>query len=266
MVSLVACSDGGTVEDPSRNDSDSAHQHTDSVYQVVQMVGAHPTSWEEAAQLAISEATKTIVDLRVAQVVQTDTLVIDGAVSAYRIKLKLSYRIDHRRTTAEGLDVDVTRVLIVANQSVANPALTKTIQQRLDQGPCEFHVLVPATYSKSYSQARRLSSFAADPSTGYVADLGVFAGEDSEGQDAAHERLADRLDMLAAAGTGATGEVGDADPLRAISAVLTRSVFDEIILSTLPASISKWLSMDLPSRIERRFGIPVTHVGTVDSR
>ena len=53
---------------------------------------------------------------------------------------------------------------------------------------------------------------------------------------------------LREAGAEATGEIGDPDPITAIANVLARGSFDEIILSTLPANLSKWLGMDLPSR------------------
>ena len=66
--------------------------------------------------------------------------------------------------------------------------------------------------------------------------------------------------QLIQAGASPTGEVGDADPISAIAAVLARSDFDEILLSTLPASVSRWLRMDLPARVARRWGAKVVHV------
>ena len=56
------------------------------------------------------------------------------------------------------------------------------------------------------------------------------------------------------------GEVGDESPLAAIKDVLREKEFDEIIVSTLPPGISRWLGQDLVSRVERSFAIPVTHV------
>ena len=63
-------------------------------------------------------------------------------------------------------------------------------------------------------------------------------------------RLADHREQL-------TSEVGGHDPFAAISRVMERSSFDEIIISTLPSAISRWLKMDLPSRVERAFSMPV---------
>jgi hypothetical protein len=58
------------------------------------------------------------------------------------------------------------------------------------------------------------------------------------------------------------GELGDADPLEAVTELLERQTFDEIILSTLPQPISRWLGMDLPHRLQRQSGLPVTTIIT----
>ena len=59
-----------------------------------------------------------------------------------------------------------------------------------------------------------------------------------------------------------TGAVGDASPMLAIADALREQAFDEVILSTFPPSISRWVKLDLPQRVKRRFGLPVTHVVT----
>ena len=235
----------------------------DSVYQVLQLVAADPHSWEAAASSAIAEAIKTITDLRVAQVVELDTLVGDeGVPVAYRVRLKVSYRIDRRRTSPETGEVKVVRrYLVVANQTVGGRILGAAIRERIDAGPTEFHVLVPATFSRDYNAARRLAGFSVDPTSGFTfGDFQPLPTSDEEGQRKAQERLDEQLWQLRSAGANPTGEVGDPDPLHAIASVLERSSFDEILLSTLSPGASRWLKMDLPSRIERRFGIAVTHV------
>ena len=65
---------------------------------------------------------------------------------------------------------------------------------------------------------------------------------------------------LADAGVKAGGEVGDPDPVCAVRDALARGQFDEIIVSTLPERLSRWLHQDLPSRLEHKFHLPVTHV------
>jgi hypothetical protein len=73
-------------------------------------------------------------------------------------------------------------------------------------------------------------------------------------------RLHEALARLRAEGLDARGDVGDPEPLTAIGEALGVEQFDEIIISTLPSGISRWLGMDLPARAERRFKLPVTTV------
>jgi GABA permease len=70
------------------------------------------------------------------------------------------------------------------------------------------------------------------------------------------------LDGLAAMGVPAEGELGGASPLEAIEKVCAEREFDEIIVTTLPRHLSRWLRADLPHRVERRFGLPVTTIIT----
>ena len=100
-----------------------------SVYRVVQLVGTSAESWEQAATSALTEAAKSIPDLRVAQVVELDTAVRDGVVAAYRVRLKgVLDRIDRRRRTASGETQVVRRYLVVANQTAGGPALSRAIR------------------------------------------------------------------------------------------------------------------------------------------
>ena len=62
-----------------------------------------------------------------------------------------------------------------------------------------------------------------------------------------------------AAGGRVEGLIGDQDPVRAVESALAEASYDEIILSTLPERVSRWLHMDLPTRLHR-FGLPVTLV------
>ena len=64
----------------------------DSVYKVIRVIGSSPTSWEEAAQNAVEEASKHLHDLRIAEVEELDMRVEDGKITAYRAKLSLSFR------------------------------------------------------------------------------------------------------------------------------------------------------------------------------
>ncbi len=64
----------------------------DSVYKVVELVGTSTESWEKAAETAINRAAQTLDDLRIAEVADLDMIIDDGKVTAYRAKVKLSFK------------------------------------------------------------------------------------------------------------------------------------------------------------------------------
>ncbi len=65
---------------------------TDSVYKVIELVGTSTESWEKAAKAAVETASKSLKDLRVAEVVELDLQIEEGKVHAYRAKVKLSFK------------------------------------------------------------------------------------------------------------------------------------------------------------------------------
>ncbi len=134
--------------------------------------------------------------------------------------------------------MSATRVLLVANRTASDHALADAVRDRAKRGPVAFHLLVPATPQGLHR---------------------VVDPEDS-GADAARRRLRAALPLLSqAAGRPVTGAVGDPNPLAAIQDALNLQGFDEIILSTLPWRLSRWLRVDLPSKV-RALGKPVLHV------
>lgn len=64
----------------------------ESVYHVIELIGSSSESWEEAARNAVGEAASTYEDLRVAEVIEMDVLIENGAIIAFRTKLRLSYK------------------------------------------------------------------------------------------------------------------------------------------------------------------------------
>jgi len=64
----------------------------ESIYKVIEIIGTSPNSWEEAAKNAVETASKTLTDLRIAEAVEFDLKVEDGKVSAYRTKMKISFK------------------------------------------------------------------------------------------------------------------------------------------------------------------------------
>jgi dodecin len=67
----------------------------DSVYKVIEVVGTSTESWEKAATNAVERASKTLRDLRVAEIAQLDMQVSNGKVEAYRAKVKLSFKFEN---------------------------------------------------------------------------------------------------------------------------------------------------------------------------
>lgn len=131
------------------------------------------------------------------------------------------------------------RVLVVANQTAESDELLSALRARaVDSPPAEFTLLVPAT----------------PHGVAWAADM--FAGQaDAErGLHALVERL--RAEGLEVNG----GKVGDPDALAAVQDETNATEYDEVIVSTLPRHLSKWLHLDLPRKVRHSTGLPVQHV------
>jgi flavin-binding protein dodecin len=66
----------------------------DSVYKFIELVGTSSESWEKAAAAAVTQASTSVRDLRVAEIVQLDVAIEDGKIKSYRAKVKLSFKIE----------------------------------------------------------------------------------------------------------------------------------------------------------------------------
>ena len=64
----------------------------DSTYKIIELVGASPNSWEEAAKNAVDSASKSLKDLRIAEVAELDLKIEDGKVTSYRTRVKVSFK------------------------------------------------------------------------------------------------------------------------------------------------------------------------------
>jgi hypothetical protein len=131
-----------------------------------------------------------------------------------------------------------TRVLVVAHKTAATPPLLEAVRQRAQRGPAKFTLLVP-------NAAHGLHKVV-DPE-----DQG--AGEAQTVIDQAVPLLSE------AAGSPVEAIVGDPDPIAAVHDAINLHGFDEAIVSTLPARLSRWLKLDLPSKVSG-MGLPVTTV------
>ena len=130
------------------------------------------------------------------------------------------------------------RVLVVAHKTAATPTLLEAVRDRAARGPAQFTLLVP-------NSAHGLHK--------------VIDAED-QGAGEAEQVLELALPLLSeAAGSPVEGMVGDPSPMDAIHDAVNIHGFDEIIISTLPTKVSKWLRLDLPSKIVG-LGLPVTTV------
>lgn len=235
-------------------------EHT---YRVIRIVGTSPESWEHAARNGVSEAAKTITHLEYARVTDLDTVIRESGATLYRLELEVAFQVDRSRPSPVQGEPDVTvkRYLIVANETLARDRVPKLVAERNAAGPAEFHILVPATRSR---ETRQLTAMAGDPLSGYaVTDVIGLDEAIARDRASAASRLSTFTAKLGEQGVSFTSEVGGPDPFQAIDQVMQRSSFDEIIISTLPTSVSRWLRIDLPSRVRRAYPIPVVVV-TVD--
>lgn len=145
--------------------------------------------------------------------------------------------------------------LIIANQTLGGDDLTAAIAKRVAAGHDRFHLLVPPQLSTSATSGPVRTTPQRSAAVG-VAD----------GRKLAEQRLSYGLDWLADLDADVTGDViADTDTVAAVLHVVASFDVDEIIVSTLPTKLSKWLRQDLPSKIERQVKVPVTTITTADS-
>jgi hypothetical protein len=135
-----------------------------------------------------------------------------------------------------------TRVLVVAHKTAATQPLLDAVRERAQRGPCAFTLLVP------------------NPAHG----LHKVVDPEDQGVSQAGSVLDRALPVLReAAGTSVEGIVGDSDPVAAVHDAINLQGFDEIIISTLSPRLSRWLKLDLPSKVSG-MGLPVTTVTPAD--
>lgn len=122
-----------------------------------------------------------------------------------------------------------SKVLVVANRTALSVGLEAVLRARVANGPARFTLLAPLGLTPDADmQARRMASH------------------------------------LREAGLDVHGRSGDTDPLNAVLEVWNPAEFDEIIVSTLPRAVSRWMHTGLPRRIERQTGALVRHVEARD--
>ena len=123
-----------------------------------------------------------------------------------------------------------TTILVLANQTASSEELLSTLESRGRREDIRLEFVVPPV------------------------------GPDTESCREAERRLEEALQVARDTGFEATGSVGTCDALAAVVEAYDPGRHDEIIVSTLPASISHWLGIDLPARVARATNALVSHV------
>lgn len=129
------------------------------------------------------------------------------------------------------------QILLVADRTATARHIHDAILRRQRRGPCEVTLLVPC-----------------------VPDANGWTWDETESRQEAYRRMRAAIDQLRRAGIQVRGVVGDFNPMQAIRDAIEQHQYDEIIISTLPAKVSRWLRQDLPTRAARAFPMPVTHL------
>jgi hypothetical protein len=137
---------------------------------------------------------------------------------------------------------DVRRYLVVANQTLGGDHLLERLRAATAEDRCVIHVVVPSS-----------------------SDPGQATHDLDSDRTLASRRLAAALERFRDLDADVTGEVGDHRPVDAVRDVLRRDWFDEIIVSTLPIGVSRWVRMDVVRQIERAVGRPVVHIVAADT-
>jgi hypothetical protein len=139
--------------------------------------------------------------------------------------------------------VSTPHVLVVAHRTAATPALLAAVRERAARGPARFHLLVPNLADHAELTDRERERRHTEAEHVLVLALPLF-------------------DEASGGHTEGTVSIRH-DPMDAIEEALHDGHYDEIILSTLPHSISRWLHLDLPHRVGH-LGLPVTTVTAVE--
>jgi hypothetical protein len=135
------------------------------------------------------------------------------------------------------------RVLVVANRTAESDELLEALVARVEQGPAEFFLVVPNTPRGSH----------------WMTDM-------NSGDTTCEEHLAGALRRWKDVGLEVDGVLGDPDPLAATQDAANQGEYDELIVSTLPKRVSKWLHLDFPHKAEHATGLPTTHVAAHEAR
>lgn len=135
------------------------------------------------------------------------------------------------------------RVLVVAHKTAATQPLLDAVHERAARGPCVFTLLVPNS----------------------THGLHKLVDPEDQASSEAQAVIDHAVPLLReAAGAAVEGMIGDPDPVAAVQDAINLRGFEEVIISTLSARVSRWLRLDLPSKVSG-MGLPVTTVTPQES-
>ncbi len=150
-----------------------------------------------------------------------------------RVQQATGLPVEHVVVDLTGESEEVSRTLVVANQTVGGRALIEKLEELVEEGPHRFIVICPQP--------------------------------EESGEGAAAERLAQTLEILQDEGIEAIGELAHPDPFTAVQNALHAHGIDEIVISTFPEARSGWLRADLVERVRQSTDKPVHHVVAADA-
>lgn len=142
----------------------------------------------------------------------------------------------------------MTRIMIVANQTLGCPELEAALEPHLEAGRAEFRLVAPVAVIEGEQQWDYPAIDRYIPSPEQIAHALALG------------RLQHELERLRSLGASAEGEVVDHDPVDRVKHLLAESDYDAVIVCTLPTRVSHWLRLDLPGRLARATHVPVQHV------
>ena len=132
------------------------------------------------------------------------------------------------------------RYLVVAHQTLGSRELLAAMKAKAEQGDTTFHLIVPFHHGEH-----------------------GLTWTEGRARAAAQRELEEAQRRMTAEGLSVSGEVGSDSPVDSVDDILRRDGSDAyagIIVSTLPRVVSKWLKLDVPSRIQRATALPVDHL------
>lgn len=138
------------------------------------------------------------------------------------------------------------QILVIANQTAIGTHLTQKLHELRGQSPTiGVHIVVPATPRAP---------------GGTPVDSEGRTIHDADGKLRAERQLQGAIADIEKTGATVTGSVSGPDPMQGADAAIQQRRVDRIVVSTLPIGASRWIAMDLPHRLSRRFKVPVDHV------